>query len=98
MDGVSLRSSAWVGALSWAVIGAIACAAMIPLEPSFLEEGLILSVAQRMAAGERLYQEIASFTGPLPFEVLAVLFRLFGEEIMVARIALVVLQAASVQR
>jgi hypothetical protein len=77
-------------ALPWALLGATVCSLMIPLEPNLLEEGLIVHVAQRMVGGERLYRDIASFTGPFPFELLAVLFRIFGEEIAVGRGALVV--------
>jgi hypothetical protein len=79
-------------ALTWAVLGAAVCSLMIRLEPNLLEEGLILHVAQRMVDGEHLYRDVASFTGPLPFELLAALFRLFGQEIAVARAAVVVLQ------
>ena len=78
-------------ALTWAVLGAAVCSLMIGLEPNLLEEGLILHVAQRMAAGEHLYRDVVSFTGPLPFELLAALFRAFGEEIAVARAAIVLL-------
>ena len=78
-------------ALTWVVLGAAVCSLMIRLEPNLLEEGLILHVAQRMNAGERLYRDVASFTGPLPFETLALLFRWFGEEIAVARAAVVAL-------
>jgi hypothetical protein len=64
---------------------------MAPLEPSLLEEGMLVHVATRLVAGERLFADVASFTGPLPFEALAVLFRIFGAEIAVARAAVVVL-------
>ncbi len=76
-------------ALPWALLGATACSLMIPLEPNLLEEGLIIHVAQRMTGGERLYRDVASFTGPFPFELLAALFRIFGEEIAIGRGALV---------
>ncbi len=79
-------------ALTWAVLGAAICTWVIPLEPSLLEEGLILHIAQRMVAGEHLYRDIASFTGPFPFEMLAALFRVFGEEVAVARAPVVLLQ------
>jgi len=75
----------------WGVVGAASCAAMAPLEPNLLEEGLIVHVTQRLLRGERLYSDVASFTGPLPFEFLALLFRLFGESIAVARGAVVAL-------
>jgi len=83
-----VAAPAW--AVVWAAAGAVLCGAMIPLEPSFLEEGLIVHVAQRLAAGEHLYRDIESFTGPFPFVLLEWLFRIFGEKIMVARGALVV--------
>jgi hypothetical protein len=73
----------------WVAIGAVACAGMTPLEPSLLEEGLLVHFAQRMRAGEHLYRDLVFFSGPLPFEALALLFRIFGEEIAVGRTALV---------
>ncbi len=93
-----MNESRWyprAAALGWALVGAAACAAMAPLEPSLLEEGYILHAAQRMAHGERLYRDITTFTGPFPFELLALMLRLFGEEIMVARSAVVVLTGAA---
>ena len=86
-------SAAWANAVlvAWALAGAYACASVIGLEPNMLEEGLILEIAQRILRGDRLYQDVVAFTGPLPFESLALLFRLFGEEIAVGRTAVVVL-------
>jgi hypothetical protein len=81
--------------LAWAAIAAGICAAMAPLEPSLLEEGLILHLAQRMVGEERLFADLASFTGPFPFELLALLFCLFGEEIAVARAAVAVFSGIS---
>jgi hypothetical protein len=72
-------------ALLWAVVGGVACAAVIGLEPNLVEEGLVIHVAQRLVAGEHLYRDIVFFTGPLPFELLGLLFRAFGEEILVGR-------------
>ena len=95
MNAPPLRWSPGITASVWALLGAAACAAMIPLEPSLLEEGLILHIAQRLVRGERLYRDIAAFTGPLPFELLAALFRLFGENIAVGRMAVVVLQGGA---
>ncbi|HEX2484080.1 MAG TPA: hypothetical protein VHQ66_02195 [Myxococcota bacterium] len=76
----------------WGAIGALACASVAVLEPSVLEEGLPLHVAQRLVQGERLYRDVMFFTGPLPFELLALLFRIFGDHLFVARGAVVVLQ------
>ncbi|MDH3213557.1 MAG: hypothetical protein OEM05_13825, partial [Myxococcales bacterium] len=94
MQRSNMRSSE-ATALIWAVLGAAVCGVMIQLEPNLLEEGLIVHVAQRMAAGEHLYRDVASFTGPLPFELLAALFRVFGEEIVVARCAVVALHGVA---
>ncbi|MBW2316311.1 MAG: hypothetical protein JRH10_19265, partial [Deltaproteobacteria bacterium] len=80
-------------ALAWAAAGAGACAAMAPLQPNLLEEGFALHVAQRIASGEHLYRDIVFFSGPVPFEALALLFRAFGDEIAIARGAVVVLHA-----
>ena len=90
-DSMSLS----VATLFWGVVGAIACWTMIPLEPNMLEEGFILETAQRLLRGDHLYQDVVAFTGPLPFELLALLFRVFGEEILVARTAVAVLHGAA---
>jgi len=79
-------------ALLWAVVGGVACATVIGLEPNLVEEGLVIHVAQRLVAGEHLYRDIVFFTGPLPFELLGWLFRIFGEEILVGRSATTVIQ------
>lgn len=81
--------------VAWGVIGSIVCFAMMPLEPSLLEEGLILEIAQRLVRGDRLYQDVVAFTGPLPFQGLALLFRVFGEEILVGRTAVALLQGGA---
>ncbi|HEB91573.1 MAG TPA: hypothetical protein ENI85_18505 [Deltaproteobacteria bacterium] len=83
------------GALVWGLVGAATCAAMIPLEPNLLEEGMILEIAQRLVHGDHLYQDVVAFTGPLPFEALAFLFRIFQEEILVARTAVALLHGAA---
>ncbi len=74
-----------VATLLWAVVGFSACWSLTDLEPNLVEEGLLLHVAQRLVHGEHLYRDIVYFTGPLPFELLALLFRIFGEEIAVGR-------------
>jgi len=75
---------------AWILLGAACCSWMLPLEPNLLEEGIALHLAQRMVQGEHLFRDLASFTGPLPFEWLALLFRLFGDDIFVARGAVAV--------
>ena len=76
--------------IGWGLVAVAMTAAMAPLEPNLLEEGYLLHFAQRMVAGERLFTDLASFTGPLPFELLAALFRLLGEHVAVARGVIVV--------
>ena len=44
----------------WGMLGALGCAALAPLEPNLLEEGLALHVAQRLAHGERLYRDVVA--------------------------------------
>jgi len=79
--------------LFWGLVGAAFCSLMTPLEPSLLEEGFHLHFAERVAAGEHLYRDLVTFTGPFPFEFLALLFRIFGAELEVARGAIVGLVA-----
>lgn len=81
--------------LVWGVLGTMACGSMIPLEPSLLEEGFHLDIAQRLIRGDHLYQDVVAFTGPLPFEMLALLFQVFGQEILVGRVAVAVLHGGS---
>jgi hypothetical protein len=91
-DGSAGRAAARpvVPVVAWAVVAALVCGAMAPLEPNLLEEGLLLHLAQRLVGGEHLFVDLASFTGPFPFELLALLFRLFGDDIAVARAAVAV--------
>ncbi len=77
----------------WATTGGATAAAVIRLEPVLLEEGFLVHVAQRLANGEQLYRDVLFFTGPLPFEFLALLFRILGEHLFVARGVMVALAA-----
>jgi hypothetical protein len=78
--------------LAWGFAAAIAGLAVAPLDPNLLEEGIVVHTAQRMLAGEHLYRDVVSHTGPLPYELLAALFHLCGAKILVARGAIVLLQ------
>lgn len=96
-DRQAMRLAApWPDALFrvlWVLVGAGCCVLVSGFEPNLLEEGIELHVAQRVAHGERLYRDVLVFTGPFPFELLALLFRWFGEEIWVARSVVVLLHA-----
>lgn len=86
------RASRWAP-LAWAAVAAGVGAWMAPLEPSFLEEGLMLHVAERLVGGEHLYRDVLAVTGPVPYELLAASFRIFGEDVAVARALVVLLQS-----
>jgi hypothetical protein len=81
------------GAGIWILIGGAVCAAMAPLEPNLLEEGLMLHVGERMLKGHHLYGDILLVTGPVPYALTALLFAVFGESVLVARAGVVALQA-----
>ncbi len=81
--------------LIWGLVAAAAGAAIAPLDPNLLEEGIVVHTAQRMLEGDRLYRDVVSHTGPLPYEFLALLFQIFGAKIAVARAAVVLLQAVA---
>src|SRR5262245_4658497 len=87
--GPSARSRGWTALATalWALCGAAACLSVAGLEPNLVEEGLVVHVAERLLRGEHLYRDVVFFTGPLPFELLGALFRLFGPELAVARAA-----------
>ena len=78
-------------AAAWGAVALAFAGWMLPLEPSLLEEGYLIHFAQRMIDGEHLYRDLITYTGPLPFELLAALFRIFGEEIAVGRWAVAAL-------
>ena len=80
------------GAL-WAGFGALVCGAVSIFEPVWLEEGMLVHISERLASGDVLYRDVSAFTGPFPYELLALLFRFFGPELWVPRLAVVVLQS-----
>jgi hypothetical protein len=90
----ALRSRRWAPFL-WAALAVGAGLIGAPLDPNLLEEGIVVHTAERMIAGDHLYRDVISHTGPLPYELLAALFRLFGSEIVVARLAVVALQGVA---
>jgi len=93
--GLLLILPAWAksagGPFVWGLLGLIACLAVAGLEPNLVEEGLVVHVAQRLVSGEHMYRDITFFSGPLPFDLLALLFRIFGEEVAVGRYAIAAL-------
>ena len=85
------RANYW--ATCWAGFAALVCGAVSIFEPVWLEEGMLVHISERLASGDVLYRDVSAFTGPFPYELLALLFRVFGPELWVARAAVVVLQS-----
>jgi hypothetical protein len=77
----------------WAGAGGLVCIAMSRLEPSLLEEGLLLHVGERMLAGEHPYRDVVLTTGPVPYAMVTGLFALFEPSIAVARSGVALLHA-----
>ena len=81
------RLATWL----YVVLGALCASSVMYFEPNLLEEGLIVHFAGRMVGGEQLYEDLVFFTGPLPFEVLALMARLFGNGVEAGRGVVVLL-------
>ena len=90
------RCRDWGGLLLWGLLAAAAGLSSAGLEPNLLEEGIVVHTASRMVEGEHLYRDVILHTAPLPYELLALLFRIFGNEIAVARTAVLLLQVVGV--
>src|SRR5437870_13747132 len=58
------------------------------------DEGIVLQWAQRILGGEVLYRDFFSFFPPSSYYFLALIFKIFGSSIIVARTALVIFGAA----
>ena len=68
-DRPRVEGSPW-WSLLWAAIGAGVGAFMAPLEPSFLEEGLMLHIAERLVGGEHLYRDVHMRPGMVaPYQI-----------------------------
>lgn len=66
------------------------------LRPGMYDEGLILTGGMRVAAGQIPHRDFYANYGPAQFYILAGLFRLFGESILIERLWDVVVKAALV--
>src|SRR5437870_13688295 len=58
------------------------------------DEGIVLQRTQRTLGGEVLYRDFFSFFTPGSYYFLALIFKIFGSSIIVARTALVIFGAA----
>src|SRR6266404_3527801 len=87
---------------SYVVVALLSATYILPLAPLGLnvyDEGVRLYGAQRVASGSVPYYDFFAYYAPGQFYWPAMLFRLFGERVMVARLgasAFIVLGAASV--
>jgi hypothetical protein len=61
--------------------------------PDFFDEGLMLTGAMRVAAGQIPHRDLYTLYGPAQFYVLAGLFKLFGELLLVERLFDVLIKA-----
>lgn len=66
------------------------------LRPNFYDEGLILTGAVRVLHGQIPYRDFYANYGPAQFYILAALFRVFGESVLVERLFDLLLKATLV--
>ena len=72
-----------------AVVFLFACLVLflgMPLRPNAYDEGIMLVAAMRVAAGQIPHRDFYAIYGPGQFYILAGLFKLFGQTILVERI------------
>jgi hypothetical protein len=58
----------------------------MPLRPNMYDEGIVLTASMRVAAGQLPHRDFYAIYGPAQFYILAGLYRLFGESILVERL------------
>jgi hypothetical protein len=58
----------------------------MPLRPNVYDEGIVLTASMRVAAGQLPHRDFYAIYGPAQFYILAGLYRLFGESILVERL------------
>ena len=58
----------------------------MPLRPNIYDEGIVLTASMRVAAGQLPHRDFYAIYGPAQFYILAGLYRLFGESILVERL------------
>lgn len=66
------------------------------LRPNIYDEGLVLTAAMRVAAGQLPHRDFYAIYGPAQFYILAGLFRLFGQSILVERLFDLFLRALTI--
>lgn len=66
------------------------------LRPNMYDEGIVLTAAMRVAAGQVPHRDFYAIYGPAEFYGLAWLFRIFGESILIERVIDLALRAAIV--
>jgi Dolichyl-phosphate-mannose-protein mannosyltransferase len=58
----------------------------MPLRPNIYDEGIVLTASMRVAAGQLPHRDFYAIYGPAQFYILAGLYRLFGESLLVERL------------
>jgi hypothetical protein len=84
-QGKSLRGTLIRAALVFSMAYLILFFGM-PLRPNVYDEGIVLTASMRVAAGQLPHRDFYSIYGPAQLYILAGLYRLFGESILVERL------------
>jgi hypothetical protein len=58
----------------------------MPRRPNAYDEGIVLTASMRVAAGQLPHRDFYAIYGPAQFYILAGLYRLFGESVLVERL------------
>jgi hypothetical protein len=82
-----------IGIVSVFVISCVVLFLGMSRHPIVYDEGLVLTAAMRVAAGQVIHRDFYANYGPAQFYLLAGLFKLFGESLLVERLFDLVLKA-----
>ncbi len=84
------RAADWVVVISLFLFSCVYLRAFYNYTNLFSDEGIVLQGAQRILQGQVLYRDFFSLVTPGSYYWMALLFRVFGNSILVARAALVI--------
>lgn len=59
-------------------------------DPTYGDESILLNGAYRILQGDIIYKDFAEYIAPIPFYILAGLFKIFGVKLFVARILTII--------
>ncbi len=90
------RSPSWVGAGLLFVIAFVVLFLGMSRRPNIFDEGIVLTAAMRVAAGQLPHRDFYSIYGPAEYYVLAGLFKLFGFSVFAERLLDLFLESLTV--